>query len=338
MESELWLQMYQQFLKRSRWTLIGWLVGGNVIAFLLKQPAPMSTYYASFLMFIHLFIFMGVKLILKVANQTTLKSIQIVVTMLMAILMRNNVAGLCMMIGLMPVLVVEDIALSPQRSRYFFSRLTWTYASGVALLGMVWCGLSGEWISEVYIVESILGSLFLTYFMYKPVYDTKYKTLQLSQVNEELNHAYQKVALLTAVEERQKMARNLHDTLTQDLVGIGMQLAIVGTYMDNQKLDKARQQLHDVQKMTSDAVNESRTIIQQYRQITEESAEVSLKTRVLEQTELLKMKYGLETEIEIDDEIRLSGELLVDLVRIIREALMNVIKHANVLEACKRHP
>ncbi|MHC9537282.1 sensor histidine kinase [Dellaglioa sp. BT-FLS60] len=334
MDDELRLQMQQLFFCRGRWLVAGLLTIVYLIALITEYPNPtLETYDAGYLMFGHLLILLGAKQILKKSNQYVLMSMQIVVSVGMAFLMNNVNASLCYLIGVVIVFVIEDISLSLHQPYYFFSKLVWGYAITIILAGLLVGIIIGPLINSFYILEAISAIMFLSYYIYKAVYDSKYQALQLSQLNVELNAAYKQVSKFTVVEERQRMARDLHDTLTQDLVGIGMELAITESYIDSEQYEKAKNRLKQIQKLTSSSIKESRSMIETYRGITSENAKVSLRSHVIEQTALLEVKYGLKTIVDINDDLMLTGDLLIDVIRMINEALMNVIKHANILNA-----
>lgn len=291
----------------------------------LTNPA----FYAGFLMFVQLMIMVCAKWILRWGNYYVLQISQILVTVLMAFIMQNPTGSFSLLIGTIPVLVIEDIPLGGFHGRFLISEVIWVYAIGILVIG----ALTEPLLSVFYLLEAIVAVALLTYYYYKPVYENNYKTLQLQQMNSELDFAYQKVEQLTVAEERQKVARDLHDTLTQDLVGISMELAIMDGYAANDQPDKVIEQLHHVQQLTTQSIKESRAMIDDYRNVTPENATVGLRLRILEQTALIQAKYGLTTKVAISEDIVLSGELLVDVVRMVTEALMNVVKHAEISEA-----
>lgn len=330
MEKEIRMQMRNRFFQRGRWTSLAMLT--LVYLFSLTASYPQKdkmAFYAGFLMFVHLLIIMTAKWIIKFGEYYALLAIQAVVSIGMAIIMGSEIGSFAFLVGTLGILVIENISLASTRPRHLISWLLWVYAGGVLIAGL----LTNSLINCFYLLEAIMATSFLAYYYYNPIYENGYQSIQLQQLNDELNDAYQKVEQLTVVEERQKMARDLHDTLTQDLVGIGMELSVIEAYGKNGDYNKAKAQLQHTKKLTTSAISESRDIIEDYRNVTPADAAVSLRLRVLERVELLHVKYGLKTTVEIDDDVMLAGELLVDVTRMVNEALMNVIKHANILEA-----
>lgn len=322
--------MRNRFFQRGRWTALAMLTLVYLLSLTVSHPQEdKAAFYAGFLMFAHLLIIAIAKWIIRLGEYQTLIIIQASVSIAMAIIMNNLVGSFAFLVGTLIILVIETISLSAVRPKYLVSWIVWTYAAGILVAGL----FTNSLINCFYLLESILTTIFLAYYYYNPVYENSYQALQLQQLNEELNNAYQRVEQLTVVEEHQKMARDLHDTLTQDLVGIGMEFSIIEAYEKTGEHEKAQAQLKHAKKLTTNAISESRDIIEDYRAVTPNDATVSLRLHIVERAELLKVKYGLNTTVEIDDNIVLSGELLVDVTRMINEALMNVIKHANILEA-----
>ncbi|WP_375685825.1 histidine kinase, partial [Bartonella sp. TT110JLCBS] len=71
---------------------------------------------------------------------------------------------------------------------------------------------------------------------------------ELRQANIKLNQANNKIAKLTSQRVRQEVARDLHDTLTQDIVGINMQLAVIKMLAEKQDYDKMKMMLDKTEK------------------------------------------------------------------------------------------
>ncbi len=137
---------------------------------------------------------------------------------------------------------------------------------------------------------------------------------------------------LAVIEERQRMARDMHDNLGQILgfinlqaQGIKQELANAGVGITSQKLDK----LVDV---TQSAHNEIREYIRSGRSLaTMERDFISALNR-----EILTFEEQTELKVKLDIPMGFTGEELepnvrVNLLNILKEALNNITKHAEAL-------
>lgn len=128
------------------------------------------------------------------------------------------------------------------------------------------------------------------------------------------------------VEERQRLARDLHDSVSQALYGLTLfveagkdstragNLSQVEYYL-NRSGDTARQ-----------ALREMRLLIYELRpKLLEEEGLLGAVRRRLESVE---RRAGMETELIVPNPIELPAEVERDLYQIIQEALNNVLKHS----------
>ncbi|KRM80228.1 hypothetical protein FC35_GL000354 [Limosilactobacillus coleohominis DSM 14060] len=183
------------------------------------------------------------------------------------------------------------------------------------------------------LLEAVLTIVVLTYAAYYSVYRRFYQAEELTQTNHKLNQANAKIAELTSQRVRQEIARDLHDTLTQDIVGINMQLAVVKHLADQQDYPKMRQMLERTEGMTSSAIKESRQLIQQYRKAAEDQPQRSLKQAIVRLINDMRENYQLQTKLQFTQDLLIENEKLHDISQVVREALMNVVKHGRTTQA-----
>jgi signal transduction histidine kinase len=132
-----------------------------------------------------------------------------------------------------------------------------------------------------------------------------------------------------AGDERQRMAREIHDTLAQGLTGIVTQLeAAQQTGRD----DERERRISNAKRLARDSLSEARRSVQALRpQVLENSR---LPEALADEVARWSATSGVAGEIETTGEARLlHPEIEVTLLRVAQEALANVAKHAGAVRA-----
>ncbi len=131
-----------------------------------------------------------------------------------------------------------------------------------------------------------------------------------------------------AQQERNRLARELHDSIKQQIFSINMSAAAVQARWDKDP-EGARQALADVQRSGQEAMVEMNALLQQLSPVPLEK--VGLRQALLDQCEALGYRTGAAVEAEFgelpDDDLLPPGAQK-DLFRIAQEALSNVARHA----------
>ena len=132
---------------------------------------------------------------------------------------------------------------------------------------------------------------------------------------------------LTVSRERNRMARELHDTLAHSLTALSVQLETVKAYwMIDSK--KAQQLLDRSLKITREGTEETRRALKSLRASPLEDLGLGLAVKQL--TLSAADRAGLKTKMRIPDEINLlTNDEQQVVYRIAQETIENVIKHAN---------
>lgn len=154
---------------------------------------------------------------------------------------------------------------------------------------------------------------------------TQRKSLQ--RLSNEKAEASDKIIQERIIAERQRLARELHDSVSQQLFAASMLLSSI-TETETPP-DNAKHTLIQIEKMVQQAQLEMRALLLHLRPI-------ALKNNTLAQglKELineLKQKVNVEIEYEIE-EIQLSKAEEDHLFRIAQEALSNTLRHAKATE------
>lgn len=140
--------------------------------------------------------------------------------------------------------------------------------------------------------------------------------LRLRRLQHEFN------AVLT---ERNRIAREIHDTLAQDFVGVSLQLEIVAQMLARNDVSGARSQIDTTRKLVREGLDDARQSIWELRAV---SAKDSLPTR-LGRVIQRAGERGLKADCRVGGTYRaLPQELEDEILRIAQEAVTNVVRHA----------
>jgi PAS domain S-box-containing protein len=128
-----------------------------------------------------------------------------------------------------------------------------------------------------------------------------------------------------ALEERQRLARELHDSVSQALYGISLGVHTALALFDTERT-KVLEALNYVLSQAQVGLTEMRALIFELRP---ESLELEgLVSALTKQTAALRARYGLEVEVSLCDEPDLPFSVKEALYRVTQEALQNAVKHA----------
>ncbi|MCL4535537.1 MAG: GAF domain-containing sensor histidine kinase, partial [Bacteroidetes bacterium] len=139
---------------------------------------------------------------------------------------------------------------------------------------------------------------------------------------------FAQVQSLATLEERERIAREMHDGLAQMLGFLGIKTRMVQQFVASGRLDEAETDLGLMQKIVQDAYAEVRQAILSLR--TAGEIEKGLITAISESASDFTEHNAIPVEVALTGEsgVCFRPEAEVQLVRIVQEALANVRKHA----------
>ena len=126
--------------------------------------------------------------------------------------------------------------------------------------------------------------------------------------------------------ERNRIAREIHDTLAQGYVGISLQLEILGELLRHKRTDAAAAHLAVTQELVREGLDDARQSIWALR--SQDAGEQTLPIRLRRLVEQAK-EETLSTGLEVHGAYRpLAAETEQEVLRIAQEAIQNVKRHA----------
>jgi signal transduction histidine kinase len=141
-------------------------------------------------------------------------------------------------------------------------------------------------------------------------------------VNAEL---YEHAGELAALQERQRLAQNLHDAVNQSLFSAGLIAEVLPRLWDRDQAE-ARRSLEDLRRLTRGALAEMRELLAELRPSV--LTDSSLGDLLRQLSNAFTGRTNIPVNVTIAGEHVLPAEIQVALYRICQETLNNIAKHA----------
>ena len=172
------------------------------------------------------------------------------------------------------------------------------------------------------------GFIVLLMVMYNQQLAERQKAVELAESLESANAklaAYNaKIESLTLQNERQRMARELHDTLAQGVAGLVLQLEAVKAHLTSNRTERAIAIVEQSITRARSTLAESRAAIDNLRAVPANVIDV-----VREKLETFKQSTGVACELELSvTENQLEPEIIDHAMNILSESLTNISRHA----------
>lgn len=127
-------------------------------------------------------------------------------------------------------------------------------------------------------------------------------------------------------EERQRMARELHDSVTQVFYGIELAANTANTLLKRQEPERAAEQISEIMYLAEAGLAEMRALLLELRP--ESLASEGLVMVLFKQTAALRLRHNLNIITNFGEEPKISIEAKEVFYRVAQEALQNIVKHA----------
>ena len=148
---------------------------------------------------------------------------------------------------------------------------------------------------------------------------------ELEKANRQLSEYAAQVEDLTIANERQRMARELHDTLSQGLAGLILQLEAADAHLTSDRKEKARSIITDAMEQARVTLADARRAIDDLRQPSLDALDSALRLKI----DRFTNATGIPVQFSADQTPPVSDSTKETLVRALAEALTNIANHAH---------
>jgi len=156
---------------------------------------------------------------------------------------------------------------------------------------------------------------------------------ELQTAHHQLQGYADQVASLAIEQERNRLARDLHDSVTQTVFSMNLAAQSARLLLDKEP-PRASGQLLRLEELAASALSEIQTLVSQLRP--RSTAEAGLSTALRQLAIERQERDGLQVTLEVNGKRTLPEAVSVGLYSIAHEALINVTKHAGVCQAAIR--
>jgi signal transduction histidine kinase len=144
---------------------------------------------------------------------------------------------------------------------------------------------------------------------------------------------YERSRELSVVEERNRLARDLHDSVAQTLFSLSLR-AEAAVELARRDPDRAAAEIDEVRGITRAALEELRSIVFELRPA--DLAADGLGATLAKHVDVLSRVNGQRIDLTVVGEERLGPDVELELFRIAQEAISNAMKHAGASEVSVR--
>lgn len=141
----------------------------------------------------------------------------------------------------------------------------------------------------------------------------------------ERTRLYEATKALGAAEERQRLARELHDAVTQTLFSASLMADTIAPLLD-QDVDLAKQRAAQLVQLNRSALAEMRTLLLELRP--EQVLRTSMSDLLTQLAQAVRGRKTIELSLAIEDIHPLPPDVHVVFYRVAQEMLNNVVKHS----------
>ncbi|KJB88134.1 hypothetical protein AZ66_09120 [Paenibacillus sp. E194] len=224
------------------------------------------------------------------------------------------------LLGMYPVLTGQSVGVYDDRSKIVMLSVVY-YVLFLSTLYMMGQSESMVLMTILYAMMNVILVSFADLFL-----EQVHARFRTQAFLEDLERAHRKVEELTLANERQRMARDLHDTLAQGLAGIIMQLDAVDAHLTKGNSQRAQEIVQHSMVHAKKTLSEARLAIDNLRSKT--FATVDFSDAIRNEVERFKNATGIQVLLDMNMKGSIPKLMMEHGLYIIGECLTNVARHA----------
>ncbi|WP_165867452.1 sensor histidine kinase [Paenibacillus pinisoli] len=307
--------MFNARVPSMMWVLFIYII--SMLVQILYEPSIISLAFFSGLMLLHGSLIWHFPLLTE-KHPWVYFLIQGLIIQVCALIMYQ--AAFLLLLGMYPVLTGQSVGKYNHRIKMILMSALYygLYVATLLLMGQ----------SEILILMSILYMMMVFVFVsFAGLYLKQVKArIRTQAFLEELELAHRKVKELTLANERQRMARDLHDTLAQGLAGIVMQLDAADAHLMKGNSKRAHEIVQHSMGHAKKTLSEARLAIDNLR--SKAFVTIDFSDAVREEVERFKKATGIQVVLDMRVDGGISELVMEHMLHIIGECLTNVARHA----------
>ena len=155
--------------------------------------------------------------------------------------------------------------------------------------------------------------------------------VSFNHMADQFQELLEKEQMLATMEERNRLARDLHDSVKQQIFAISMNLGAVKTLL-NSDIKRAISQVEISSKLAQQALNELTTLINTLRPV--QLGDQSLQAALQDYLKIWEKQSGVSVVFRVEGgEKSIAQEAEQSLFRVVQEALSNISRHSRASAA-----
>ena len=155
--------------------------------------------------------------------------------------------------------------------------------------------------------------------------------LELESAHHQLQSYAERIQELTIDQERQRMARELHDTLVQGVAGLILKLEAADSHLEGGNIQRGQAVVQQAMQRARETLHDARRAIEALRPVALEQG--TLIEALGDEVDRFAAASGIHISYNVDGRPPgLSPEVAQDVLRIVQESLRNVRRHAQASE------
>jgi signal transduction histidine kinase len=137
---------------------------------------------------------------------------------------------------------------------------------------------------------------------------------------------YKRAQQMAAMEERNRLAQELHDSVTQSLYSLTLYAEAAARKLEAGDSVTAARHLRELGDTAREALQEMRLLIFELKPLELQRAELAEAIR--SRLDAVESRLGLKADLQVTGKASIGNPLKLELYHVTREALNNVLKHA----------